>query len=47
MVNGQKWDAKLEKWGTIPTFYLLTLMCCCICLPNFQWFQSCAMSVIS
>jgi len=46
-VNGEKWDAKIEKWETIPTFYLLTFMCCYICFPNFQCFESCVMSVIS
>jgi len=28
MVNAEKWGAKLEKWGAMPTCCRLTFMCC-------------------
>jgi len=36
MVNAEKWGAKLEKWGSMPTCYPWTFMCCLFCLPVFQ-----------
>jgi len=38
MVNAEKWDAKIKKWGRCQ---FAIAMCCQSCLPNFQCFQSC------
>jgi len=40
MLNEEKWDAKLVKWGgAMPTFDLLIFMCCWLCPSNFQCFK--------
>jgi len=37
----QRISSKTRELGSMPPCYRLTFMCCCLCLPNFQCFQSC------
>jgi len=38
LVNAEKYGAKSEKRGPMPTCYRWFFMCCSRCLPNFHCF---------